>query len=168
MPEVFAGDPVKRQHDQPGDRLVAAPGAGQREGEERHDRVMPGKLLVRAAQRRDRLLEAPEVAQGAAVLDQALAQVVAVEAVPEGLLVDGRGCRLPARVIERARVREQRPRVAGMPLEQVPEVTDRGLGSSRRAAAHPASIASLSADITAVLSIRPAGVTRRAGAGRGG
>jgi hypothetical protein len=126
--EVFAADPVKRQVDQPGDRFVAAPGAGQGQGEERCDRVVPGELLVRPAQRRHRLVEASEVAQGAPVLDQAAAQVVPVKAGREGLLVGGRGLGLAVREVKRARVLQQRTGVGGMLAEQVAELANRGLG----------------------------------------
>src|ERR1700683_4305620 len=84
IPEVFAADPVEGQDDQPGHRLLAPPGAGQRQGEERRDRVMAGTLLVSAPHNLYSLIETPEVAQGAAVLDQAPAQAVAVQARGEG------------------------------------------------------------------------------------
>jgi hypothetical protein len=45
--EITAAGPVKRQVDQAGNRFVASPGAGQGQGEERRDRVVPGELLAR-------------------------------------------------------------------------------------------------------------------------
>src|ERR1700683_1735275 len=128
IPEVFAADPGEGQDDQPGHRLLASPGAGQRQGEERRDRVVAGKLLVSAPHDLYSLIEATEVTQGAAVLDQAPAQAVAVQARREGLLVYRRRLRLAARKGERARVFEQRVGVAGMLPGQIPEVADRGLG----------------------------------------
>lgn len=129
--ELVTVDALKGERDQYLDCLVAAAGAGEGQREECLDRCLARELVVGLPERGHSVGEAPQVAQGAAVLHQALPQVIAVQAFGECPLVGWRGVGFTAREIQRAGVGEQGVTVAGMVGEQVTEVGNCRLGCVR-------------------------------------
>src|ERR1017187_10046153 len=84
--ELVAVDAVNGEGDEYPDCFGAAPGAAKSQREEHVDRCVAGELVVGLPEHGDGVVEAPEVAQRAAVLDQALPQVISVQASGECLL----------------------------------------------------------------------------------
>ena len=93
---------------------MAAARAGEGQREECLDGCPARELVVGLAERGHGVVEAPQVAQGTAVLDQALPQVIAVKAGGERLLVGWRGVSFTVCEVQCAGIGEQGVTVAGV------------------------------------------------------